>query len=185
MESAQVIRQAISQRKNRLIFVLQLITAVGVLITLSLLFHVGPLTLFSFMTLAQFLILFSLVGATILLLTQKSNINRERFAPGRTIFRKGEIGNKLYIVADGEVEVLDEETGGGERIIAKLGPGQCFGEMALVNDNPRMATVQSRTRVNLISLDREGFQELFGHLEPLRRMFEEVVEERSRGKASP
>ncbi|MFQ5542444.1 MAG: hypothetical protein ACE5E2_06395, partial [Candidatus Binatia bacterium] len=54
-----------------------------------------------------------------------------------------------------------------------------FGEMALVSDRLRMATVRSRTGVSLISLDRQGFQSLFTNLIPLRKMFEKMVEERS------
>jgi len=78
------------------------------------------------------------------------------------------------------VEVVDEEPGKGEKIIANLGPGECFGEMALAGDKPRMATVRSRTGVSLIGLDREGFQALFTNLTPLRKMFEGIMEERSK-----
>ena len=131
------------------------------------------------MTVAQGLIMVSLILASIILITQKQNILRERFGPGEVIFRKGDLGDKLYIVVDGEVDVVNEEAGKGETLIANLGAGDCFGEMALVSDRLRMATVRSRTGVNLISLDRQGFQALFSNLIPLRKVFEKMVEERS------
>ena len=170
--------QTMNTHRNKLLFTLQGLTAVGVLMTIAVLFHVGPYTLFMFMTVAQGLILVSIVLTSIILITLKANIVREHFGPGQVIFRKGDVGDKFYIVVYGEVEVVDEETGQGEKIIAKLGAGQCFGEMSLVRDKPRMATVRSRTGVSLVSLDREGFRALFVNLSPLRRMLEDMVEER-------
>jgi len=170
--------QIMNTHRNKLLFALQGLTAVGVLMTIALLLHVGPYTLFMFMTVAQGLILVSVVLSSIILITLKTNIVQEHFGPGQVIFRKGDLGDKLYIVVHGEVEVVDEETGKDENIIAKLGAGQCFGEMSLVRDKPRMATVRSRTGVSLVSLDREGFRALFVNLSPLRRMLENMVEER-------
>lgn len=174
------IQRTIDAGGNKLIFTLQGLTALGVLLTIALMLHVGPYTLFMFMTLAQGLILVSLVISSIILITHKTNIIREHFGPGQVIIREGDVGDKLYIVVHGEVEVVEEEPGKGERTIAKLGSGECFGEMALVRDQPRSATVRSRTGVTLVSLDREGFQALFTNLTPLRKMFEDMVEQRSR-----
>jgi len=179
VELARTIQRVIDAHKEMLLLFLQGLTALGVLLTIVLMIHVGPLTLFTFMTVAQGLILVSLVLSFIILITQKQNILREHFGPGQVIFRKGDVGDKLYIVVHGEVEVVGEETGKGETIIAKLGAGDCFGEMALLRDERRMATVRSRTKVSLISLDRQGFQALFTNLVPLRKMFEQMVEERS------
>jgi len=179
VELLKTIQRAIDSRKETLLLILQGLTVVGVILTIILMIRVGPLTLFAFMTVAQGLILVSIFLAFIILITQKQNILREHFGPGQVIFRKGDVGDKLYIVVHGEVEVVGEETGKAETIIAKLGAGTCFGEMALVTDQPRMATVRSRTGVSLISLDRQGFQALFTNLTPLRKMFEQMVEERS------
>lgn len=108
-------------------------------------------------------------------------IGRAHFEAGETIFRQGDRGDRLYIVVDGDVEVVKAEPGKQEEtFLARLGPGECFGEMALVSDNLRMATVRSCTSVNVLTLDRDAFQSLFAHLPPLRGLFQQLIEERTK-----
>jgi NADH:ubiquinone reductase (H+-translocating) len=110
---------------------------------------------------------------------QKStSFAREHFEPHEIIFRQGDRGDRLYIVVDGEVEIAKEAPGNGEVILGRLGPGEFFGEMALVSDNPRMATARSVTSVNLLTMDRESFHALFAYNPPLRRMFQDLIDQR-------
>lgn len=106
-------------------------------------------------------------------------VGREHFEANETIFGQGDRGDRLYIIVDGEVEVVKREVGGREGILAVLGPGECFGEMALVSDLPRMASARSRTSVNLLTVDRTAFAALFGALPPLRGLFQQLIERRS------
>jgi NADH:ubiquinone reductase (H+-translocating) len=111
--------------------------------------------------------------------TEKSvGFGREHFEPREVIFRQGDRGDRLYIVVDGEVEMVKEEPRKNEHVLARLGAGECFGEMALVNDNPRMATARSVTSVNLLTVDRNGFHALFAYHPPVRRMFQQLIEQR-------
>jgi len=111
--------------------------------------------------------------------TEKSGgIGREHFEPGEVIFRQGDRGDRLYIIVDGEVEIVKEEIGKGEITLARRGPGDCFGEMALVSDTPRTATVRSRTSLNVLTMHREAFHALFVHLPPLRKLFQQLIEQR-------
>jgi CRP-like cAMP-binding protein len=75
---------------------------------------------------------------------------------GETLFCAGDPGDALYIVARGRVEVLQapQPTISGERVIAKLGEGSAFGEMALLSGAPRTATVRAVTDVELLQSRR-------------------------------
>lgn len=70
-------------------------------------------------------------------------------APGTLLFREGEPGSTMYVVAEGEVIV---ETNAHE--LARLGPGSFFGEIALVTELPRSASVRAIGRVELLAIDR-------------------------------
>jgi len=105
-------------------------------------------------------------------------IRREHFEPGEVIFEEGGHGDWLYIVVDGEVEVLKRVPGASAMSLRRLGPGECFGEIALLGDHVRTATTRSVTAVNLLAVDREAFEALFSTLPPLRHFFERLIEER-------
>jgi NADH dehydrogenase len=113
-------------------------------------------------------------------LGQSASLWREHFEPHQIIFRQGDRGDRLYIVVDGEVEMLTQDQRQHEQRLARLGPGECFGEMALVNENLRMATARSITKVNLLSLDRATFNALFATHPPLRSMFQMLIDQRLR-----
>lgn len=78
--------------------------------------------------------------------------NVEYFAAGDTIFQAGDDGHYMYVIQDGEVEVLD-----GERIIDNVGPGGVFGEMALIDRSPRSATVRAKTDCRVVPIDESKF----------------------------
>ena len=76
---------------------------------------------------------------------------------GKTIFRLGDPGDALYIVARGAVEVLDDKTG---QTLAELGAGQAFGEMALLSGGTRTATVRAKIDSHLLVIDKADFDRL-------------------------
>jgi NADH:ubiquinone reductase (H+-translocating) len=106
-------------------------------------------------------------------------VRREYFEAGQVIFREGDRGDWLYVVADGEVEVL-REGGRAETPLRRLGRGECFGEIALVSERPRSATVRAVTASNVLAVDREAFHALFASLPPLKSFFESLIAMRSR-----
>jgi CRP-like cAMP-binding protein len=76
--------------------------------------------------------------------------------PGETIFEEGEAGNQMFIIQDGKVRV-SKRVGGREHVLAVLGKGEFFGEMAIVTNAKRTATVKAMSPVKLLSFNRDGF----------------------------
>jgi CRP-like cAMP-binding protein/Zn-dependent protease len=76
-------------------------------------------------------------------------------APGETIVQEGEAGDAFYAIRSGQVDVTQ-----GGSFVRTMGPGDHFGEIALLQDVPRTATVAARTPVRAFRLDREGFDRL-------------------------
>ena len=94
------------------------------------------------------------------------------------IVRQGDPGDLMYVMIDGEVDVVQQQAAGGERVVATLTQGAWFGEMALFNAEPRSATVRTRTSVTVLSVDRRTFQTLVAHIAPLREAFERLMQHR-------
>jgi CRP-like cAMP-binding protein len=90
-------------------------------------------------------------------LTQKVS-----FHAGDVLFKRGDAGDALYLIREGEVEVLapSPEAEEVEDVVAVLKPGDLFGEMALVEGEPRSATVRARSDAKLIRIKKEYFEEM-------------------------
>ncbi len=74
---------------------------------------------------------------------------------GDQVFGEGEPGDALYIVVEGKVKVFK-----GERKLAELGERECFGEMAVLDSEPRSASVVALSEVLLLKIGREEFREI-------------------------
>lgn len=103
----------------------------------------------------------------------------EHFEPGETVFKQGQQGDRLFVIVEGEVEVVREDGDGQEQVIAVLSKGDCFGEMALISGAPRGATARTKTRMDALTLRRSSFKSLFENLPQLRESFEQLVAQRS------
>jgi CRP-like cAMP-binding protein len=75
------------------------------------------------------------------------------FAAGQFVFKAGDQGETMYIITEGEVEILD-----GSAILETAGPGSIVGELALIDDEPRSATVVAKTACRLVAVDRRRFE---------------------------
>ena len=114
---------------------------------------------------------------------RSQGMTQEHFAPGQDVFRQGDLGDRLYIILSGEAEVRRMD-GAEETVLARLGPGQCFGEMALVNRTARNATVRCATAVDALSLPNKDFAVLAANLPELRQSFERLARERAGAAAT-
>jgi CRP-like cAMP-binding protein len=75
-----------------------------------------------------------------------------QLAPGDSLFREGEKGEKMYVLLEGEMEILL-----GDFVLETVGKGALIGEMALIDDSPRTASVIAKTPCRLAEIDRRRF----------------------------
>jgi CRP/FNR family cyclic AMP-dependent transcriptional regulator len=80
------------------------------------------------------------------------------FAAGETVISEGEAGGSAFLIADGVVEVLHTGAGGTPQVIATLSPPEFFGEMSLVDWEPRSATVRAKTAATLIEVTMDDLE---------------------------
>jgi CRP-like cAMP-binding protein len=83
----------------------------------------------------------------------------KEYGPGETIFNEGDLGKALFVILAGSVSIsraLNE----GEQLLAKLGAGDYFGELALIDDQPRFATARVTEASRLLILYRSDFEDL-------------------------
>src|SRR6478609_1971161 len=76
----------------------------------------------------------------------------ESHALGTKIFEHGDAGDKLYLILEGKVRISREVPGMGEEALAILGPGQMFGEMALLDESPRSADANVHETCRLLAV---------------------------------
>jgi CRP-like cAMP-binding protein len=88
-----------------------------------------------------------------------SRLKVEEFKAGQIIFHMGAMGDTFYVIETGEVEVLAPDMRGQPRgVINRLGPGDFFGEIALLRAIPRTATIRAITPTRLLAISREDFE---------------------------
>jgi CRP/FNR family cyclic AMP-dependent transcriptional regulator len=81
-----------------------------------------------------------------------------RFGPGQVIFHHGDPGGLLYIISRGKVKISHSTPDGQEALLAILGAGDFFGELALLDNSPRSATAESIEATETLTLHREDFR---------------------------
>ena len=102
---------------------------------------------------------------------------RARYEPGETIIRTGGPGDYLYIILDGEVEVVQEADGQAVRL-AQLGRGEYFGEMAVFSESARTATVKAIRPTETLLIPRQEVQAWAASADELRQSFESTIRRR-------
>lgn len=89
--------------------------------------------------------------------TVGAEVRTVHHAAGDVIARAGGPADKFMVVVDGEVEVIPE--GDGEAPVV-IGPGRFFGEMAILRDEPRTATLRAKSDVTLLAMERDAFRDM-------------------------
>lgn len=80
----------------------------------------------------------------------------KHYTAGQVVFEEGELGDAVFVIASGDVEVSRRNASGAQKTIATLGQGQFFGEMSLVDKDHRSATVRAKTPCTMLHLTAEN-----------------------------
>ena len=81
--------------------------------------------------------------------------DQHEFTAGQTIFMEGDPGEYLYALMEGEVEIRK-----GEKVLATLGPGEIFGEMALLDNSPRSASAVAKSDCKIVRVGQARFLQM-------------------------
>lgn len=147
----------------------------GFLLALNSMWHTTGLSFTLFVVLGLPALLLT-AGLTLILLVDDlrkrySLFDLEQYEPGEIIFRQGELADRVYFIQKGEVEVI-RTAEGRETVLARLGPGEFFGEMAFfVSDGRRTASVRTATPAELLALGKENFALLLGAVPAVEKEF--------------
>jgi uncharacterized protein YhbP (UPF0306 family) len=93
---------------------------------------------------------------------------------GEVVVREGAPADKFFIVVEGELEVL---RGSGE-VVSRVGPGDLFGEIAIMRDRPRTVTVRAAAPTKLLAMDHDTFRELVAQALGTTAEFDQVIRAR-------
>ena len=95
-------------------------------------------------------------------------LESETFEPGQEVFRQGDPGNKFYFIEEGKAEAIMTKNGKTE-VVFKYKDNDYFGELALLKDAPRAATIRAVGKLKLCSIERDAFRRLLGPLDDVLR----------------
>ena len=105
-------------------------------------------------------------------------LDTQKFPPGATIIREGDPGEAFYLLESGKAEAYKSDVGDGKEVVKNYKKGDYFGELALLDDKPRAASVvaaksvdgdESGGEVKVAYLGKQGFQRLLGPVEGIMR----------------
>ena len=115
------------------------------------------------------------------------SLEERSYAVGKEILKQGDPGEDFFIIKSGSVRVTQTQQGSTrvETIKEKLGAGEYFGEMALLNSEPRMATITATTEVVCMQLARDTFVSLLGPLSTILNREAEVRKKEAEAAKKP
>jgi CRP-like cAMP-binding protein len=107
------------------------------------------------------------------LATVAQQIDEIDVAPGRVLARQGDLGHEFFVIVEGTAEVVR-----GDTRLAELGPGDFFGEMALVDEERRTATVTATSPMRMLVMTRQSFRAIDRSMPAVHKTIVEAIKER-------
>jgi NADH dehydrogenase len=109
---------------------------------------------------------------------RESDLKRQHFEPGDLVFSQGDLGDSVYIIQKGECEVVREENGVTKRL-AVLRAGDYFGEMAVLSDKTRNASIRVLTAMDVLLIPKDDFDKLRESVPAFGDVFSELATRRA------
>ena len=106
-------------------------------------------------------------------------LQRQLYDPGDQIFKEGDEGRIAYVVEEGEVEIfiiIDDH----EQVLGTVGKDGIFGEMALIDNQPRMANARTTKSTTIICVTRQMFDEKLNQADPFIRGLLKILADNNR-----
>ncbi len=100
-------------------------------------------------------------------------LTQEFFEPGQKIIQNGDMGHEMFLIGHGTVNVFIDQ-----QKVATLEHGQCFGEVALIQDTPRTADVIAESYCSIFKLSRESFNQTILQFPDLKKNVDEIIQAR-------
>lgn len=153
-----------------------LLSIAGQVSAITFMIRPNPYTTFAFMTAGSGMILLGMVVFAYAMFREirarTRSIRERRFRKGEVVFHQGDVGDRVYIVQHGEVEVIRENPDGSKAAVEHLGKGDYFGEKALLTDAPRRSTVRALTDITTLAIERRDFHSLFSGIPAFKHSIE-------------
>ena len=106
-------------------------------------------------------------------------LQRQKYGAGDHIFKEGDEGRLAYVVEEGEVEIfmiIDDH----EQVLGTVGKDGIFGEMALIDNQPRMANARATKTTTIICVTRQMFDEKLNQADPFIRGLLKILADNNR-----
>jgi hypothetical protein len=167
---------------RRLLITAEILVFLAVCITILAILNLHPIPLTLFIMIAQ---PFFIIGIILYIIITVSwffshhGTSQVDYTSGEIIFKEGDKAEFVYSIIHGNVEIIREDADGGEKIIARLGPGDYFGEMATVSNRPRNATAKAVNSVKTMTIARGDFLNLHNYLPALKENIDKVIQSRT------
>ncbi|MBT3990147.1 MAG: cyclic nucleotide-binding domain-containing protein [Rhodospirillaceae bacterium] len=95
-------------------------------------------------------------------------LDRIVLQPGEALFKEGDIGDRAFVVQEGVIDIVKNATD-GDVVLGSIEKGGIFGEMALIDDQPRMASAIASSSCTIIVINRDVFQRKLSKCDPFVR----------------
>jgi peroxiredoxin 2/4 len=112
------------------------------------------------------------------LVETSQKLQTTKYSAGQTVFEQGDAPDRFYIISHGEVEVIRRRRDGQQKILAVLHPGDYFGEIGLLTEARRNASIRAKTDVELLAMNWDDFRRVIESSEVSRKDFAEIMRDR-------